>query len=84
VAPRSRPEVTVYVAEGCSLCGPALDVVRSAHEELRFELRIVDITGDAELEHDYRERLPVVEIDGEQAFTYFVDPTALRMALGRG
>jgi hypothetical protein len=77
-----RPRVTVYVAEGCSLCGPALEVVRSAHEELAFELRIVDISGDPKLEQDYRERIPVVEIDGEQAFTYFVDRTALRTALG--
>jgi hypothetical protein len=84
VASRSRPEVTVYVAEACSLCGPALDVVRAVEAEVAFELRIVDITGDAELEQDYRERIPVVEIDGEPAFTYFVDPTALRTALGRG
>ena len=26
----------------------------------------------------YRALLPVIEIDGEQAFTYFVDPDALR------
>jgi hypothetical protein len=30
----------------------------------------------------YRERLPVVEIDGRVAFTYFVGPDALRAALG--
>jgi glutaredoxin len=82
VAPRSRPEVTVYVAESCSLCGPALDVVRAVEAELAFELRIVDIAGDATLERDYRERIPVVEIDGEPVFTYFVDRAALRTALG--
>ena len=38
----------------------------------------VDIAGDAELEAAYREWLPVVEIDGERAFVYFVDPDALR------
>jgi hypothetical protein len=38
----------------------------------------VDITGDPELEAAYREWLPVVEIDGERAFVYFVDPDALR------
>jgi hypothetical protein len=38
----------------------------------------VDITGDDTLEARYREWLPVVEIDGEQAFVYFVDPAALR------
>ncbi len=38
----------------------------------------VDITGDDALEAQYREWLPVVEIDGERAFVYFVDPAALR------
>jgi hypothetical protein len=38
----------------------------------------VDITGDPRLEAQYREWLPVVEIDGERAFVYVVDPDALR------
>ena len=42
---------------------------------------VVDITGDAELEPRYRERIPVVELDGEARFTYYVQPSALRDAL---
>jgi hypothetical protein len=38
----------------------------------------IDITGDEELEARYREWLPVVEIDGERAFVYYVDEQALR------
>ena len=41
----------------------------------------VDIAGDPELEPAYRESIPVVEIDGERAFTYFVQPDALRERL---
>ncbi len=41
----------------------------------------VDIGGDARLEAAYRESIPVVEIDGERAFTYFVQPEALRRRL---
>jgi hypothetical protein len=41
----------------------------------------VDISGDEELEARYREWLPVVEIDGERAFVYYVDPRALRRKL---
>ena len=36
---------------------------------------------DAELEARYREWLPVVEIDGERAFVYYVDEAALRRKL---
>jgi hypothetical protein len=41
------------------------------------------IDGDPELEARYRELLPVVEIDGEQAFVYFVQPDALRRRLAQ-
>ena len=49
--------------------------------EVEFELEVVDIGGDAELERRYREHLPVVEIDGERAFVHFVDADALRTRL---
>jgi glutaredoxin len=51
------------------------------HDELGFELEEVDIGGDSELEARFRELIPVVEIDGKQAFTYFVQPEALRRKL---
>ena len=41
----------------------------------------VDIGGDPALEAAYRESIPVVEIDGDRAFTYFVQPEALRQRL---
>ena len=73
--------VVVYTAEGCRLCERALEVVREVQTELEFDLVLVDIGGDPELEARYREHLPVVEIDGERAFTYFVQPDALRTRL---
>jgi glutaredoxin len=74
-------QVVVYTAEGCSLCASALEVVRAARAELGFELRVVDIGGAPELEAQYRERLPVVEINGEPTFELFVEPHALRARL---
>jgi len=41
----------------------------------------VEISGDAALEQEYRASIPVVEVDGERAFTYFVQPDALRQRL---
>jgi glutaredoxin len=70
--------VVVYHAQGCHLCDRALEIVEEVRREIEFELRLVDIGGDAELEARYREFLPVVEIDGERAFTYHVAPAALR------
>jgi hypothetical protein len=49
--------------------------------EVPFDLEEVDITGDPDLERRYRERIPVVEIDGVEAFELFVYPDALRRRL---
>ena len=57
--------------------------MRELRAELRFELREVDIGGDPELEAAYREWLPVVEIDGERAFVYFLDEAAFRRKLSQ-
>jgi hypothetical protein len=43
-----------------------------------FDLEEIDVGGDPELESRYREWLPVVEVDGERAFVYYVDREALR------
>ena len=74
--------VTFYHAAGCHLCERARKVIREAREAVSFELGEVDIGGDPALEARYREWLPVVEIDGERAFVYYVDPVALRRKLG--
>ena len=66
--------VVLYTAHGCHLCERAravLDGEGVAYDE-------VDITGEPALEAAYREWLPVVEIDGERAFVYHVDPAAFR------
>jgi glutaredoxin len=73
--------VVLYTAEACSLCTRALQVVHDVQADAWFELEVVPIDGDPDLEARFREHLPVLEIDGERAFTYFVEPNALRERL---
>jgi hypothetical protein len=77
VASVQRRRVAFFTARGCHLCEQALAVVREARARAPFELEIVDIAGDARLEAEYRTLLPVIEIDGVRAFTYFVTVEAL-------
>jgi glutaredoxin len=81
VASTRSPKVVVYHGAGCHLCERALAQVRAFREELEFELEEVAIDGDPELEARYRELIPVVEIDGEQVFTYYVHDQAFRRRL---
>jgi glutaredoxin len=81
----STPErghvVTLVEARGCHLCESARRALERVRAEVPFELEKVDITGDEELERRYRERIPVVLVDGEETFTYFVHDDALRRRL---
>jgi len=73
--------VTLFHAQGCHLCERAREQLVALREELGFALVEVDIAGDADLEAAYREFLPVVELEGERLFTYYVFPDALRRRL---
>jgi glutaredoxin len=77
---RSRT-VTLVHAQGCHLCESARRVLEQVGREHPFELEEVDITGDDELERRYRDRIPVVLVDGDEAFTYYVHPDGLRRRL---
>jgi glutaredoxin len=76
-----RPEVVLFHADGCHLCERARAQLAELRAELDFDLREVDVTGDDELEARYRELLPVVEIDGERAFVYYVQSDGFRRRL---
>jgi glutaredoxin len=67
----------MYTAAGCHLCDDAHAVLAGARDELGFDLEVVDITGDAELEAAYREQIPVVLVAGRKAFKFRVDRAEL-------
>jgi glutaredoxin len=74
-------EVTVYARPECHLCEEAIATLRRMQRELGFELTELDIDGDEALQRAYFERVPVVALDGEELFDYFVDEPALRERL---
>jgi len=76
-AVRPQPSVVLYSAEGCHLCEKA----RAVLSESGAAFEEVDIGGNPQLEAAYREWLPVVEIDGQRAFVYFVNPAAFQRKL---
>jgi glutaredoxin len=71
-------KVVLYHAKACHLCAQAREILAQVRQEVSFELEEIEIDGDPELESRYREWLPVVEIDGDRAFVYYVDPDAFR------
>ena len=70
--------VCLYTAPGCHLCGPAIEAVRNVCGD---DFAIVDITTDPVLERRYRERIPVVTVDGVERFWFEVTEEELSEVL---
>jgi glutaredoxin len=74
--------VTIYGKSECGLCDEAREVILGVRDEgLPFELREVDIESDERLHAAYLERIPVVEVDGEEISELALDAEHLRAAL---
>ena len=75
--------VTLFGKPGCHLCDDARQAIERARAAAEFELEEVDITLDPGLNREYGERIPVVMVDGVEAFEFFVDSDALVKAVDR-
>jgi glutaredoxin len=77
------PLLTLYGKPGCHLCDDARKTVERVRAEHPCELREVDVSLDPELNREYGERIPVLALDGEELFEFFVDETVLVERLDR-
>jgi glutaredoxin len=66
-------QVVIYGRDGCCLCERALELLERVRATHPFELKQRDIERDEELLAAYLERIPVVTIDGVEAFELVVD-----------
>ena len=73
--------VVLYGRPGCHLCEEARDELERLRAELAFALEERDIEQDDRLHRKYLERIPVVSLDGEELFDFFVDADELRRRL---
>lgn len=73
--------VTLYTSPGCHLCDQARDALLRVRADYPFELVERDITRDEDLHRAYLERIPVIALDGEELFDYFVQEDVLRTRL---
>jgi glutaredoxin len=75
--------VVLYGREGCCLCDDARAVLDRVRSRQPFALRERDIEEDEALFRAYLERIPVVTIDGAEAFELFVDEAELERRLDK-
>ena len=75
--------VTLFTRPGCHLCDDARAALHRVRTTAPFDLVEIDIERDDALHRAYLERIPVVAVDGEELFEYFVDEAALAARLRR-
>ena len=73
--------VVLYSRDGCCLCDDARAILEKVRRERPFRLLERDIESDDALLRAYLERIPVVTIEGVEAFELFVNASELERRL---
>jgi glutaredoxin len=73
--------VVLYGKADCHLCDDARAVLERVQADVPFDLVERDIERDDALHRRYLERIPVVEVAGEEVFQFFVEEAELRRRL---
>jgi thiol-disulfide isomerase/thioredoxin len=73
--------IDIYSRPGCHLCDEAKAVVESLRERYAVVLGTINVESSVDLENRYGPDIPVVLINGEEAFRHRVDRTELERKL---
>jgi Glutaredoxin-like domain (DUF836) len=79
-----QARVRMYSRRRCGLCDEAREVIAAAGRAVPIRFDEVFIDGDDALELRYGLRIPVIEVDGVEAFELTVDVGRLEELLRRG
>ena len=76
-------QVVIYSRVNCHLCEEAEKSAREVMAEIPFELEVIYINGDQELERLYGEEVPVTLINGAKHDYFRVDKKRFSEAILR-
>ena len=78
---RQGPRLVLYSRNFCHLCADMLASLDDLQGELGFELDIVDVDANPELEQRYNELVPVLMHGERELARWRLDPAVLRAYL---
>ncbi|NTV61266.1 MAG: glutaredoxin family protein [Chlorobiaceae bacterium] len=76
-----RHTVTLYGKKECCLCDEAMAVIEKVAVSVSFDLEKKDITDNPELLERFGTVIPVIFVDGVQAFRYRINERRFRELL---
>lgn len=73
----------ILTKKDCCLCDEAKLIIDRVLDDYPAELKITDIESDDDLFERYKERIPVLKINGEEHFVFKVHEITLRKKLDK-
>jgi glutaredoxin len=79
-----KRQVILYTRPGCHLCDDAKQTMQAANCSNEYTLQEINIESDPELLRRYQHDIPVITIDGVEAFRHRITSDAFRERLRGG
>ena len=76
------PRVVIYSRPGCHLCEEAKKVIEASGYRGEYTLEEINIESDPELLRLYRYDIPVITVDGVEAFRHRLTSDEFKQRLG--
>ena len=80
-ATSSKALVIIYTRPGCHLCDEAKQAIQTAQCADEYTLNEINIESDSNLLRRYRYDIPVIVINGVEAFRHRLTPEEFRRAI---
>ena len=74
-------QIEILTKKDCCLCDDAKEIIEKILPDFPVSLTTTDIESDPSLFETYKERIPVVRLNGEESFVYKVHEITLRKKL---
>ena len=74
-------QIEILTKNDCCLCEDAKEIVERVLPAFPVTLKMIDIESNSDLFEKYKEKIPVVRINGKENFVYKVNEITLRKKL---
>lgn len=83
MAAEPAPILTVYSRSYCHLCDEMIEALRGLQGLFHFEIAVVDVDADPELERRHGESVPVLMHGGRELCRYRLEPSIVTAYLSK-
>lgn len=74
-------QIEILTKKDCCLCDDAKEIIERVLPDFPATLTMIDIESDPDLFDNYKEKIPVVRINGKESFIYKTHEITLRKKL---